>query len=147
MREIKFRGRDAYGQYRYGDLWQRKDGTLIYDEVWHRVDPKSVGQFTGGYDAGGEEIYEGDYLEIDFAGAAKVIGDGSLIRDLEVSKPTAEAQLHVEFRSARFEVVWRTHNGCVDTGFDLFYISTIQKFVKVKETTTHGTGTEQRYIG
>jgi len=30
-RQIKFRGRGAYGKYRYGDLWRRNDGTCIYD--------------------------------------------------------------------------------------------------------------------
>ena len=63
-RQIKFRGRDAYGKYRCGDLWQRNDGTLISDgEVWHRVDPKTVAQLIStGRD--GYEIYEGDPIKL-----------------------------------------------------------------------------------
>lgn len=61
MRQIKFRARDAYGQYRYGDLWQRNDGTLIYDEVWHRVKRDSVAQLVG-VDSDGREVYEGDIV-------------------------------------------------------------------------------------
>ena len=56
----KFRGRDAYGKYRYGDLWHRNDGTCIYDGgVWHRVAPDSVAQFIA-TDRNGYEVYEGD---------------------------------------------------------------------------------------
>ena len=59
-RQIKFRGRDAYGKYRYGDLWRRNDGTLICDGgVWHRVDPNSVAQLIA-TDRNGYEVYEGD---------------------------------------------------------------------------------------
>lgn len=168
MREIKFRGklsRSAYnvkiyppkilnaGTVVYGDLIHFRDGVLIRTEydyyenkaIEYFVDPDSVGQFTNCYDADDKEIYEGDYLDIDFAGAAQVIGDGYLIRDLETLKPAPEAKLHVEFHNARYQLVWRTHNGGVVTGVDLYYIGAIRKFVKVKEMTTHGT--EQRNVG
>lgn len=79
MRQIKFRGRDAYGQYRYGDLWQRNDGTLIYDEVWHRVKRDSVAQFVG-VDSDGREVYEGDVL-IDLSGEAWTAALGSYARN------------------------------------------------------------------
>ncbi len=64
MRTIKFRGLDAYGKLHYGDLWQRTDGTILFDHnehVWQRIHPDSVAQFVG-YDINGEEIYEGDIV-------------------------------------------------------------------------------------
>lgn len=146
MRTIKFRGiHDCKWTFVYGDLVQDGRNLLIqtYD-TWDggatQVKPDSVGQFTDCYDGGGNEIYEGDYLEIDFEGAAKIIGDGSLISDLKASKPTPEAQLHVEYRQARFELVWRTKNGGVDTGVGLYLIEPIKKFVKVKGSATNGNG-------
>lgn len=138
MRTIKFRGRDVdTGKYVYGDFMNGSFGRVLIDEnkgalPARYVEPESVGQFTNCYDGDGEEIYEGDYLEIDFEGAAKAIGEGFLIRDLKALKPTAEAQLRVEFHSARFELVWRTHNGGVLSGVDMFYVSSIKEFVKVK---------------
>lgn len=139
MRTIKFRGRDLEtGKLVYGDFMNGSFGRVLIDEnkgalPARYVEPESVGQFTGCYDGDGEEIYEGDDLEIDFEGAAKAIGKGFLICDLKALKPKSEeAQLHVEYRRARFELVWRTHNGGVLSGVDMYYIEPIKKFVKVK---------------
>ena len=136
MRTIKFRGRRLDAPLVYGDLIHYLNGAVaiqIAEGGRFRVKPKSVAQFTEFLDKDGAEVYEGDTLEIDFAGAAKVIGDGSLIRDLEDSKPAADAKLKVEFSHGRYQLMWRTKNGCVDTGVDLYYINAIRKFVKVKE--------------
>lgn len=137
MRTIKFRGRDLEtGKLVYGDLMKGSFNRVLIDEnkgalPARYVEPESVGQFTNCYDADGTEIYEGDYLEIDYEGAEKAIGKGFLICDLKASKPTPEAQLRVEYHRARFELVWRTKNGGCDTGVDMFYVPPIKEFVRV----------------
>lgn len=133
MRTIKFCGRELDGkQYFTGDLIQDDDRRLILtsDGGEFEVEPESVGQFTEFLDKDGAEVYEGDTLELDYDGAAKVIGDGSLIRDLEDSKPTAEAKLKVEFSHGRYQLMWRTKNGCVDTGIDLYLLESVKQFVR-----------------
>lgn len=84
-------------------------------------------------DKHGKEIFEGDTLSIDFDGAAKVIGDGSFIRDLITRKFSRNAKLVVEFRHARFRLVWRTYNCGFDTGFDVSYLIAIEPFVEIEE--------------
>ncbi|MBR2734448.1 MAG: hypothetical protein IKG61_01370 [Selenomonadaceae bacterium] len=57
MRPIKFRGRDKNGKFRYGDFNDIDLGTIFAD-----VDEDSIAQFVG-YDANGNEVYEGDTIE------------------------------------------------------------------------------------
>lgn len=73
MREIKFRGKalsDDHTTWLYGNLNVNDDGKaaiMRIGDFWslQRVNPDTVGQFTGLYDAEGREIYEGDVVCID----------------------------------------------------------------------------------
>ena len=59
MREIKFRGEmRGFDYYAFGDLRHRGDEVFVDG---YRVKPETVAQLVG-YDANGNEVYEGDKL-------------------------------------------------------------------------------------
>lgn len=68
MREIKFRGKRLdNGEWVYGDLHIRTPFPHIHSEIDYsrlKIDPHTVGQFTGLHDKNGKEIYERDIVAI-----------------------------------------------------------------------------------
>lgn len=86
MREILFRGkRIDNGEWVYGDLthviYKHGDIRVSFGNIeiaMHKVDPSTVGQYTGLTDRNGKRIFEGDVVEYrDYGNLAVEWDDGA----------------------------------------------------------------------
>lgn len=131
---IKFKGRDvATGEMVTSENYADYDGITFLETfeatglTWTEV--KDVKQYLTKCANG--ELYDGDEIRIDMEKAAQIVGEGLMLSTIKATKPTAEAKLYVEYSHYRYRLIWRTHNGRVDTGLDLALISNILECVEV----------------
>lgn len=99
-----------------GDTWIVCTDQQIRDanqeNVWFKVDPSTLGEWTGIYDKNGEPIYEGDKIHI-------VIHNNN-----RLDNPIASETETVIYRNSSFGVLWGFHRDF--TRFDGFCYTTFE---------------------
>lgn len=118
-REIFFRGKDEFENWITGDLVQPinpENETIIceingHGKLFIKVDPETVGQYTGIVDYKGNKIFEGDIIKFTRGVGSWSLPDHRIITDV-------------------CEVIWDEER----CGFNIKYNSNVQKLSKFKYT-------------
>ena len=137
MREIRFRGISLdTGKYVYGGFVHSVPmssfaGIVDDDGIVHEINLQPPAQLIG-RDGDGEDIYEGDALNVFIDALTKAASVGLIAYNIKATRPKDEnAVLRFYWDRGRFELYWTTRNGKVDTGLDWRVVCAYAEFFEV----------------